>query len=303
MKQLAVHNPFNAPVYYEETVSSTMEISRTLAQRGEAHGTVIVAGFQEAGRGRISQRLWDMEKGDGLPFTLLLRYPRIEDIPPALTLRMGLAVSLAIEDFAPALTRRVMIKWPNDIMIAMPVQDSPEEKTDSAERVKAAGTVYAKKVAGILAEADGGNVHIGIGVNVTQKKFPGHLEDKASSIYLAAGKLPFQTAGKVEERFALLEKILVYLHKEIAPESNGFLNEDWRSRIEARLYKKGELVNFAESAADSGKIVTGILTGIGQGGELLISPAGSTEEESSLEIPRSFIVGELLFDDYHRLNS
>jgi BirA family biotin operon repressor/biotin-[acetyl-CoA-carboxylase] ligase len=282
MKQLAVHNPFNAPVYYEEIVSSTMEISRILAHQGEAHGTVIVAGFQEAGRGRIQQRLWDMKKGAGLPFTLLLRYPQIEDIPPALTLRVGLAVSLAIEDFAPALTGRVMIKWPNDIMVSM------------------AGEMPAGKVAGILTEADGGNVHIGIGVNVTQEKFSGHLKNKATSIYLASDMIPRQDAG--DERFTLLGKILTHLHKEITPANNNNSNEDWRSRIEARLYKKGELINFAESAADSGKIVTGILAGIGEGGELLISPADNPGGESSLGNTRSFIVGELLFDDYHRLN-
>ena len=50
MQQLAINNPFNAPVYHEETVSSTMDISRKLAVDGEPHGTVIAADFQEAGK-------------------------------------------------------------------------------------------------------------------------------------------------------------------------------------------------------------------------------------------------------------
>jgi len=255
MRQLALHNPFNAPVYHEDTVDSTMEVSRMLAGRGEPHGTVIAADFQQAGRGRIKGRSWDMEKGSSLAFTILLRFPGIENIPRALTLRAGLALSLAIEDFAPVLAGRVLIKWPNDILIA--------------------GSAY--KLVGILAEADGGAVHIGIGVNVAQKQFPDFLRNKAVSISLVINR---EIAN--EERFTLLEKILVRLYNEIET-----VGADWKSRIESRLYKKGEQISFAEGAADSGKIVSGILTGIGPGGELLITPSGGGE-------PRSFTAGELV---------
>jgi BirA family biotin operon repressor/biotin-[acetyl-CoA-carboxylase] ligase len=259
MKQLAVHNPFNAPVYHEDTVDSTMNVSRLLAQRGEPHGTVITADFQEAGRGRVKGRAWEMEKGANLACTILLRFPGIEHIPPALTLRTGLAVSLAIADFAPALAGKLMIKWPNDIMVL---------------------TARPAKVAGILAEADGGNVHIGIGINVAQKQFSGSLHDKATSISRAnsvAGSREIES----EERFALLEMVLTRLYAEIT--SDGM---DWRSRIEGRLYQKGESVCFAEGAADSGKMVHGILTGIGPGGELLIADSADVH---------SFTTGELLF--------
>jgi BirA family biotin operon repressor/biotin-[acetyl-CoA-carboxylase] ligase len=271
MKQLNVRNPFNAPVYYEDTVASTMEVSRILARQGEPHGVVITAGSQDSGRGRVRGRSWDVEEGASLPFTILLRYPRIEDIPAALTLRTGLAAALAIEDFAPALAGKVLIKWPNDIIILK----------DDAAKAQAA-KAQAAKAAGILTEADGGNVHIGIGVNVAQKRFAGSLGKKAISIALAADR---EITG--EERFVLLEKILMRLHGGLETADGG---TDWRERIEARLFKKGEQVSFAEGAADSGKIVTGILSGIGPGGELQITPAGGMEGETC-----SFIAGELLF--------
>lgn len=271
MRQLALHNPFNAPVYHEDTVDSTMELSRMLAGRGEPHGTVIAADFQKAGRGRIKGRFWDMEKGSSLAFTLLLRFPGIENIPRALTLRAGLALSLAVEDFAPVLAGRVLIKWPNDILIAGSAQ----------------------KLAGIHAEADGGAVHIGMGVNVAQKQFPDFLRDKAVSISLAIDR---EIAN--EERYTLLEKILVRLYNEI--ETTADAAADWKSHIESRLYKKGELISFAAGAAgmaagmaaDSGNIVSGILAGIGPDGELLITPSGGGE-------PRSFTAGELVFDTVH----
>ena len=117
MVTLKIDNPFNAPVFHEDTVTSTMAVSRELASDGSVHGTVIMADFQSAGRGRIQNRTWEMESKMSLPFTLLLRFPAIEEIPSALTLRAGLAASLAIEDFAPPLKGSVFVKWPNDIMI------------------------------------------------------------------------------------------------------------------------------------------------------------------------------------------
>jgi BirA family biotin operon repressor/biotin-[acetyl-CoA-carboxylase] ligase len=258
MRRLTVRNPFNAPVYHEDTVDSTMEVSRVFAQQGEPHGTVISVDFQEAGRGRVRGRSWNMERGTNLAFTILLRFPGISDIPRALTLRTGLAVSLAVEDFAPALAGRVFIKWPNDILIAP----------------------NAKKAAGILTEADGGNVHIGIGVNVAQRQFPDFLRDKVTSIGLAAGRVIANG-----ECYTLLEQILARLHAEIeAPDGDGAGN--WRGRIEARLYQKGGQVCFAEGPADSGKTVTGVLSGIGPAGELLIIPSGAPQAVS-------FTTGEL----------
>jgi BirA family biotin operon repressor/biotin-[acetyl-CoA-carboxylase] ligase len=252
MEPIPIQNPFKAPVYHEETLASTMAVSRALAAGGEPHGTVIAAGFQEAGRGRTQGRIWHMERNTSLPFTVLLRYGRVEAIPPALTLRTGLAIALAIEDFVPALAGAVRVKWPNDIMIC------------------------AKKAAGILAEAGGGDVHIGIGINVAQKTFPGFLRGKATSLSLAAGMDILW-----ETRFALLENILRRLHGEL--ENGG----DWRGRLEERLYQKGEAVRFAEGAAGSDRVVEGRLAGIGPGGELLIVPRGESEA-------RSFVTGELL---------
>jgi len=266
MNQLTLHNPFNAPVYYEDTVDSTMNVSRILARQGEPHGTVIAAGFQSAGRGRIKGRSWNMEKGMNLAFTILLRFPGIENIPRALPLRTGLAISLAIEDFAPALAGKVFIKWPNDILAAP----------------------SAKKMVGILVEADGGDAHIGIGVNVAQQQFPDFLQEKVTSISLAAGR---EIASG--ECYTLLEKILVRLHAEVGASGGdhvGGHDGDWRRRIEERLYQKGEQVCFAEGAADSGKTVTGILAGIGPEGELLIADSGGTEGKT-----RMFTTGELLF--------
>jgi len=258
MTKLEIRNPFNAPVYHEETVASTMDVSRVLADAGQPHGTVITADFQEAGRGRGKDRSWQMNRGENLPFTILLRYPRIEDIPKALALRAGLAISLALENFAPSLRGKVKVKWPNDIMI------------DD------------KKNAGILCEASGGTVHIGAGINAAQKEFPPHLREKATSIALASG-----TDFAPNDRFILLEKILASLFEELNAPQNL---TNWKSRLEQRLFKIGEQVIFVEGEAGSGRELRGCLAGIGESGELLIAPNDNPQ-------PRPFVTGELKFKE------
>jgi len=255
MKLLELNNPFGAPVYHEETVSSTFDLARCLAEQGEPHGTVVTADFQKTGRGRLN-RPWVTERGKSLMFTILLHYAGASSIPNAITLRTGLAVSLAVEDLAPALIGgSVQVKWPNDVMI------------------------NARKAAGILTEANGETVYIGVGVNVAQQEFPEQYRLKAGSIIHSFPAL----AGNA--RFVLLEKILSRFYQEIEspPPSSA---ETWRERLLDRLYKKGETVTFAEGAADSKNLVEGVLYGLGPEGELLIIPKG--EEKA-----RSFINGEL----------
>ena len=265
MKILALQNPFGAPVYHEETVSSTFDAARLLASQNEAHGTVITADFQEKGRGRQG-RPWAAENGKSLLFTILLRYADFSSVPGLLTLKTGLAVSLATEDLFPSLTGLVKIKWPNDIMIgACEAQDS-----------------Y-KKAAGILTEADGSNVYIGVGFNVAQEEFPEEYRARALSLIQV-------TPGLHENaRFILLEKILSRLYDEIEKKTDASLSQDngpWREALLKRLYKKGETVVFAEGAADSEHLIEGTFSGIGPGGELLIFPKNEKEE-------RAFVTGEL----------
>ncbi|MDR0760555.1 MAG: biotin--[acetyl-CoA-carboxylase] ligase [Treponema sp.] len=253
MNFLSVVNPWNVPLYYHETLASTMDESRVRAARGAPHGTVVAADYQEAGRGRAG-RPWKAERGKNLFFTVLLRYQDISSFPQALTLRTGLAVSLAIEDYAPLLSGAVLVKWPNDIMI------------DS------------RKAAGILTETDGKIIYIGIGVNVAQDAFPGDLGAKAGSILQAV-----RARGGPDlaaDRAALLERILVRLHREISSAV------PWRGRLEERLYLKGRPVRFIAGGVDSCRAVYGVLAGIGAGGELLIVPEGKTA-------PEAYVTGEL----------
>ena len=249
-----------------------MDIVRELAGKGEPHGTVILADFQESGRGRQG-RPWITDKGQNLMFSIFLKFPDFSAIPGALTLKTGLAVSLAIENFVPGLAGSVKVKWPNDIMLL----------TDGAASGKSQA---ARKAVGILTEAEGAKVYIGIGVNLARQYFPPDLQNKAGSL-LSVYKEKFpgletpESLVSVDAPYQLLEKILHYLYNEL--EEPEF---PWKSRLEERLYKQGETVSFAQGAADSKNIIQGHLAGIGEGGELLLIPEGE-------EAPRAFTTGEL----------
>jgi BirA family transcriptional regulator, biotin operon repressor / biotin---[acetyl-CoA-carboxylase] ligase len=110
------------------------------ARDGAPQGVVLAAEEQVAGRGRMG-RTWVTPPRAALMFSLLVRP---DGVPPArrgwLPLLTGVAVAEAVTATATVETR---LKWPNDVL---------------------AGDA---KLAGILAEASGGAVVVGVGLNVS----------------------------------------------------------------------------------------------------------------------------------------
>ena len=299
MTTVPVNNSFGAPVYFKDTVTSTMDEARSLVDI--QHGAVLCADYQTTGRGR-NGRYWQTSNAESLSFTVTLRYAAISAIPSCLTLRMGLAVSGAIEDFAAFIRKettsdqlqmvrgtccclsggrfrklqesplagKVLVKWPNDVMLL--------DKDGQG-----------RKAVGILTETESGTVYAGIGVNIAQRSFSPELAGKAYSIAQALSWTTDQpdaiTAVLAEKRFILLELILSRLYNELETSAG----EDWRKRLNERLYMKGRRVCFIsglpEELADPSSKIEGILQGIGEKGEILI-------EQDSGEV-RSFVNGEL----------
>jgi BirA family biotin operon repressor/biotin-[acetyl-CoA-carboxylase] ligase len=235
-----------------------MDAAKELADRGEPDGTVIVADYQDRGRGRFAGRRWLSKASESLLFTVFFRYGDLSAIPVALMLRAGLAVSTAVDSFiAPTQTA---VKWPNDIL---------------------AGE---KKLAGILAEAVSNTVYIGVGVNVLQERFSdgGDALAHAGSIMTA-----LKDAGRADvslgdgTRFLLLEKILAELDGELR---NTAFALDWRARLEARLFMRGKEVSFAPGGRGTEDVIRGVVTGINGGGELILQTAAGK---------KTFISGEI----------
>ncbi len=270
METIPVENAFGAPVYYAAVVASTMVEARRLSAAGAPHGTVVVADSQEAGRGRTAGRVWTDEAGKSLLCTTILRFADLGAMPAALTLRVGLAASRAVEDAAPALKGRVLVKWPNDLMVV-----------GTGPQVGPTDLQVGRKLCGILCESDGRTVLAGVGINVGQTAFPPEIADKATSIATATAAAAAGDGG-APDRFALLSRLLARLDEALSPAAD----ETWRTDLEARLFRRGQRVRFMEGAADSRAWVEGILVGIGDAGQLLLR----RDEETT---PRAFSAGEL----------
>jgi BirA family biotin operon repressor/biotin-[acetyl-CoA-carboxylase] ligase len=128
-------------VIYYPRLASTMDAARQAAQQGAAEGTVIIAGEQTEGRGRV-KHTWVSPEGN-IALSIIL-YPDVSYMP-YLVMLASLAVVRSIEAVTGLKTQ---IKWPNDILIK------------------------GKKVCGILTESEvkGSRVNyaiIGIGINVS----------------------------------------------------------------------------------------------------------------------------------------
>lgn len=137
--------------YVEETGSTNADL---LSAADAKPGTVLIAGTQSAGRGRMRREFASPE--GGLYMSVLLE-PHSADEALLITPSAAVAAALAID----ALTGSVAgIKWVNDILL------------------------HRKKVCGILAEAVAGErmrVVLGIGANVSA--VPSGLEEIAGSFF------------------------------------------------------------------------------------------------------------------------
>ena len=145
------------------------------ARAGAAEGLVLAAEAQTAGRGRLG-RSWGSPPRAALTFSVLLRpaavRPALRGWLPLLT---GVAVAAALRAGAAV---PAVLKWPNDVLVGE------------------------RKLAGILAEAHGDAIVVGVGLNVTS----------------GAAELPVPTATSLRlagaagpGREALLEAILAGL--------------------------------------------------------------------------------------------
>jgi len=143
--------------------ASTSDIAMALARAGCPHGTVVRADAQTAGRGRLG-RAWASPPGRHLYLSAVVR---IDPARPtteraALTLAVGVGVVDAVRA---AGATAAGLKWPNDVL------------------------VDGRKLAGVLCEASGDAIVVGIGVNLAggDGALPPDLAGSATTLADATG--------------------------------------------------------------------------------------------------------------------
>ena len=226
-------------VHFARKTDSTNLWIKRLAKEGAPEGTLALAEFQSAGRGRLG-RSWEVPEGTSVMMSILLR-PKFEpQYAPMLTLVMGMAVAKAVKKFG----FDVSIKWPNDVVVSH------------------------KKICGILTEMgvrDGKIDYavIGVGINVNIREFPEEMADKATSLYLESGKEfdRSQIPGLVMEAFE------EYYEKFAATCDLSGLKEEYESI----------LANYNQPVRVLAKEpYEGVARGITDGGELLVEKTDGT---------------------------
>ena len=188
-------------VLHYDTLGSTMDEARRLAEQGEPEGTVVLVEEQTAGRGRFS-RQWVSPRGKNLSFSVLLR-PAASQLP-----HMNMAATLAVQRAVAAITGlSPAIKWPNDVR------------------------VNDRKMSGILIETvmDGGDVAhaiVGIGVNVNLDP---SLYPEISSIATSI----LRETGQRADRTTVLRRVLEHFDDLYSTvQGGGSLAQQWAEQLE-----------------------------------------------------------------------
>jgi BirA family biotin operon repressor/biotin-[acetyl-CoA-carboxylase] ligase len=147
-------------LYYPE-IASTMDTARDLARKNCPDFTLVIAGRQTRGRGRLKRR-WLSDDG-GLYFTMVLR-PKI---PVQFSFRVNFLASLTLARVIRQMFQvDARVKWPNDIL------------------------VDERKISGMLSELEAEAdrvffINIGMGINVNND--PSAAEPGASSLKKIVG--------------------------------------------------------------------------------------------------------------------
>jgi len=222
-------------LHHFEELPSTNQTAFALAGQGAAHGEVVIAEAQTAGRGRRG-RSWITLPGKGLSLSVILRPQLPPQRAPELTLVAAVALAEALTDAGAA----AGIKWPNDVQLE------------------------GRKVAGILTEmsAEPDQVHfvvLGIGVNLngSAQDFPEELRGQLTSLAAERGS----AVPRALFTAALLARLESWLDRH---ESEGFevVREAWKARsttLGAQVMVRAE-----------GRVTEGRAVDIDEGGALLL---------------------------------
>ena len=235
-------------IHYYEEVPSTTALLRERAAAGAPHGTVLVAESQRAGEGRL-ERAWYSPPGVGLWLSFLLRPPLTAQLAQTMTLLTACAVARVLERCGIA----VGIKWPNDLL-------APD----------------GRKLCGIKSELylDLDSVKwlvTGLGLNIDNESFPPELADKATSLFLLAGrKLPRAplAAALLDELYRLYQTLLL----------EGF--EPIRAIWLDYAVSLGQTVRVSNAQGE----YYAVARGLDENGYLLVERAGRMETVTSGDI-------------------
>ena len=248
-----------------EVVESTGSTNADLLARalaGEPEGTVLATEDQRAGRGRLG-RTWITPPRAALTFSLLVR----PDVPPAkrgwLPLLTGVAVAGAITS---ATGVETSLKWPNDVL-AGPGQPSPGQPSPG-------------KLVGILAEAAGDAIVVGIGVNVSTEQ--AELPERGPGALPAASLLTAGAKPEALDRTPLLLAILSAFERRYLTWREAAGDPEASGLRAAYLEHSGTIGRLVRAELPGGQALSGLAVGVDADGRLLVRSSSGTGAAGSV---------------------
>lgn len=226
-------NVFGRHYIYLESVDSTSSYLAAMPPDEAVHGTVVAAGRQTAGRGRM-QNTWYSPAEANLYFSILLRPETVPLKAPQLALVTAAALTKVFNQ--KYLLLHPTIKWPNDIL------------------------VQGRKLAGILCEMQTeedrvDRVIIGIGINVNSeiKDYPLELRKRAISLRDATG-VTSSRQDLIASLLAELEKSYeLWLEQGLSPFRNFIDNNSaTKDREIIAVMNNREVSGIARGLSDEG---------------------------------------------------
>jgi BirA family biotin operon repressor/biotin-[acetyl-CoA-carboxylase] ligase len=235
-------------VYERESVASTQDELRVLAEAGAPAFTAVRADVQLAGRGRRGRR-WEAPAGTALLVSILLRPGRPAHELPVLSLAGGIAAA----DCARTFGADARLSWPNDVVCE------------------------GRKLGGVLAElGPEGSVLLGIGMNLSSQASDLPPADRLvpTSLLLETGSAPSAPTALAAQLAAL------------RPLADSF-ERDGPAAIAARARRLDSLAGTAvELRLASGDVVRGEAAGIADDGSILLRGDGGARPYASGEVVR-----------------
>jgi BirA family biotin operon repressor/biotin-[acetyl-CoA-carboxylase] ligase len=190
--QMALDPSLVLDIHYFDEIDSTNREAKRLAMDGAPQGTVVVAGRQSGGRGRLGRSFYSPESS-GIYMSIILKPNMDSSLALRITSAAAVAVCRTIEQLS---DRKAKIKWVNDIYL------------DDL------------KVCGILTEGISGfesgkieSVIVGIGLNhsVPEEGFPSDLAGIAGAVFPAGAPVEVprnrMTAVMLENLFDLFSHV------------------------------------------------------------------------------------------------
>ncbi len=212
-------------------VDSSNNYAKHLVDRGVENGTVVLAHFQQTGRGQVGN-FWESEAEKNFLMSLIL-YPRFLEAGKQFSISK--AISLALVKWLEIETENVAIKWPNDIYVGD------------------------KKIAGILIEntIKGRGLDssiVGIGLNLNQEVFTSGAPNPVSLK---------QLTGKNYDVKEVLHDLLLIFQSLFTDLENGDLEKIDRAYFE-KLYRGEEWHLYRKEGVE----FEARINGIGEFGQL-----------------------------------